>query len=409
MKWRYGTRHSLLCACVLSCATILFAQPSGTGTATVVARAVIAASCSQAHVQAAVDAATAGDTVLVPAGSCTWSTPVSISKAVHLRGAGTATTIAASSTGAVIVYVSASNVEISRVAVTGGGQIQITAGSDWRMHHMSFTGAAAFSAIYVRGNSKTTMSRGLVDSNVFANGRVLIHGYPGAGASENNGNTHWYSALGLGTAEAVYVEDNTFTFTVFYNAFDCEYSGRIVFRHNTVTDAYLETHSLQGFSRACRKWEVYGNTIQQVNEEVYRPIFFRGGTGVIFDNAVTGTFGAPTIHLDNVRTLTGIGGEVGQCDGTSIWDGNAESNGYPCRDQIGRGQDVALWTTSPYPAQTAEPAYMWGNTINGDPLGVTVISGSGVDHIKPSRDYYVNVGAKPDYTPYTYPHPLRTP
>jgi len=47
-----------------------------------------AASCSQADVQAAVNAASPGDIVRVPAGTATWSSGLSISKGIRLEGAG---------------------------------------------------------------------------------------------------------------------------------------------------------------------------------------------------------------------------------------------------------------------------------------------------------------------------------
>jgi len=394
------------------CGVTLSAQPSGTGTTTRIQNAVIAASCSQAHVSAAIASATDGDTVLVPAGTCEWSTYVSISDAIHIRGASAAsTTISVSTPDTTVIYIASDDAEISHLTLSGGARVQVSSGNDWRIHDMVFTSASAsFTALFVRSTGTSSQSRGLIDSSTFLNGRILVHGYPGVGTGDLTGTTHWSSALGLGTNEAVYVEDNTFTFTEFYNVFDCEYSGRIVFRHNTVTDSYLETHSVQGHIRACRKWEVYENTIQQVTDSVYRPMFFRAGTGVIYSNTVTGTYGVGTIHFDNVRTHTDVGGEVGQCDGTSNWDGNDDASGYPCRDQIGRGVDASSWPASaPYPDQTLDPAYIWDNTLNGSPLGVTVINGSETDHIKPNRDYYVNVGAKPGYTAYTYPHPRRTP
>lgn len=50
-----------------------------------------AASCSASDVQAAISAASAGDTVAVPAGTCTWSS-LAVNKAVRLQGAGTGQT-----------------------------------------------------------------------------------------------------------------------------------------------------------------------------------------------------------------------------------------------------------------------------------------------------------------------------
>lgn len=49
---------------------------------------VNAESCSLAHVQAAVDSANRGDTVSVPAGACTWTDHLLVTKAISLQGSG---------------------------------------------------------------------------------------------------------------------------------------------------------------------------------------------------------------------------------------------------------------------------------------------------------------------------------
>ena len=140
----------------------------------------------------------------------------------------------------------------------------------------------------------------------------------------------------------------------------------------------------------------------------------RGATGVYFNNTVHGVFSEYVIKLDNVRTCEDRGAG-GFADGTSPWDGNtapiATHEGWPARDQIGRGKDVSLWTAeSPYPAQTSEPAYAWGNTRQENGASVVFANYGGCSrewkHIIEGRDYF-NGTAKPGYTPYTYPHPLR--
>jgi hypothetical protein len=57
------------------------------------AATINAASCSYEHVNAAIAAASAGDTVNVPVGTCSWSNQLNITKSVSLIGAGQGQTI----------------------------------------------------------------------------------------------------------------------------------------------------------------------------------------------------------------------------------------------------------------------------------------------------------------------------
>lgn len=86
----------------------LIASPS-------LASIINAASCSQTHVQTAVNSAVNGDTVLVPAGTCTWNSAVSITnKTITLTGAG------AEPGGTKVVYGSTGHSYASGSGPTGG-------------------------------------------------------------------------------------------------------------------------------------------------------------------------------------------------------------------------------------------------------------------------------------------------
>jgi hypothetical protein len=56
-----------------------------------------AASCNTSDVQNAINSAAAGDTVVIPAGTCTWTSGVNISKGITIAGAGSGRIIAISS------------------------------------------------------------------------------------------------------------------------------------------------------------------------------------------------------------------------------------------------------------------------------------------------------------------------
>lgn len=365
---------------------------------------VYAATASYADVQTAVTAANVGDVVIVPAGEATWTSYITLSKAISVVGNGT--TLTPSSPNATLFVIASDSAGVGHFTC-GTGNVVITSGQGWRVHHLTFVDTAFEIGVQVNGQSKTVHPYGLIDHCTFTNMRVVVYAYAQTGAAALDGQTHWSSTLGLGTADAVYVEDCTFTNDTFGNVMDSNYGGRYVFRHNTVTDAYLEAHSVQGHHRSCRKWEIYENTIAQVNETINTPMFLRGGTGVVFNNTVTGTFNSP-IAFDCVRAFTDPipGSEPGLCDGDSPWDGNLDQYGYWARDQIGRSTDVSVWpAAAPYPAQALDAAYVWNNTINAEPLGVYVAESS-QNLIQANRDYYVNAGAKPGYAAYTYPHPV---
>lgn len=372
------------------------------------ATTVTAESCSLSHVQFAIKAANTGDTVLLPAGSNTWSSSISIpnNKKITLKGSGMKNTVITMSPTGTAMKLNCSGSRITDIGLINGS-IEAD-GYDFRIDHCSISFSAWSNGISVmsRNVRPAVIPTGVIDNCVFNNIRVLVCGTNYMLSENDAQHGLWTTPLRLGTAEAVYIEDNTFTNGV--NAIDGNYGGRYVFRYNVLNDVYIEAHSVQGNNRAIRKWEIYNNTINQVSKAMWVPMFIRGGTGVIFNNILTGTWTNPNIAIDNVRSCYSAG-DGGMCNGNSSWDGNeAGENGYPCRDQIGRSTDQWLWTTvKPYPPQTLDPAYAWNNKHgNNNVVFYHHNCDMNKTHIKVGRDIFNGV-QKPGYAPYTYPHPLR--
>jgi hypothetical protein len=79
-------------------------------------------------------------------------------------------------------------------------------------------------------------------------------------------------------------------------------------------------------------------------------------------------------------------------------------------DQCGRGGGTLVsggsGTAAPTPTgwtqEVSDPVYCWGDTLNGQPVGVTCPYPTVVE----GRDFFNT--PKPGYIPYTYPHPLVT-
>ena len=294
----------------------------------------------------------------------------------------------------------------------------------WRIDHIawSYPSCGQNIALFVNG-----INWGLVDHNTFKNagnsifirawaeGTNEVNPWPPSG-TPGMGGYSWLLPLNLGSDEAVYVEDNTFAMDggCYLGIGDMYYGGRMVFRHNSVTNAYWQSHAPRGYERGgSLKAEIYNNDFNATDPAWYRPIHMRAGTGVIFNNSLRGSF--KTIQVDNQRSNgQNSSAPYGACNGTTTWDGNlAGENGWPCLDQIGRGPGQ-------YPNQPSVPLYGWNNgtalgcsTGGSCPNDVTII-GDGDAHVRSTAHSngqvdFVNTGStpKPGYTPFTYPHPLQ--
>jgi hypothetical protein len=370
------------------------------------AAVIRATSCSQTHVQTAIGMATTGDTVLVPSGSSIWTSGVSIpnSKKITLQGAGMGSTIITANPIGMVVELNQSGSRVTGFRFNNG-TVRVD-GHGWRVDHCKFYNNQVLEGVYAYGAVLNDHPTGIVDHCDFTNSRVLALGTSAMLSENSTQHFLWAQPLTLGTGDAVYVEDCTFLATVLYNAIDSNYGGNYVLRYCTLVDIYIEAHSVQGNNRAARSWEIYENTIRQSAMGVYMPFRLRGGTGVVFNNTISGTFGYPQIGLDNIRSCNNVA-PWGLADGTSPADGNTPGQkGWPCRDQIGRSTDQWVWTTSnPYPPQASAPAYFWNNWHASSPVvGVNCqCTQSGLD-IQEGRDYFNT--QKPGYAAYTYPHPL---
>src|SRR5262249_5353049 len=99
-----------------------------------------AANCSQATVQQAINSASTGDTVSVPAGACTWSTTVTIAgKNITLSGAGIDQTTITAAAGTQVLRIGTGSDSGNSSRITGftlkGGYV-VTDGDGWRVDHM---------------------------------------------------------------------------------------------------------------------------------------------------------------------------------------------------------------------------------------------------------------------------------
>ena len=269
------------------------------------AAALTAASCALADVQAAVNSAAAGDTVNVPAGNCSWTDRLTITKGVILHGAGIGQTVIKAETDplldyALINYNPASPAANEPFRLTGftldcnfkanGVKLQnysTTKVDRVRIDHnrilnakTKYTGRLMFvhGAVY-----------GVVDNNIFENAQISS-----LGASETSWN---YFPRDFGARDTMYYEDNQYINRDTYH--DAGHGGRYALRYNDFTSSanlfpIFDMHGNQlGNLHATMVGEFYGNRLEFGN---YGGDFLdqRGGQALVYNNKLTGAQGAWT-------------------------------------------------------------------------------------------------------------------
>lgn len=407
------------------------------------AASINAASCQNADVAAAVNSAADGDTVNIPAGSCTWTSVISTSKGIKILGAGQGTTII---TGAGFDMSAAAGKawRISGMTLRGTTGIAVYGASKaFRIDHITFdnvSGRPDNRVVWVEPSTGNYVA-GVIDHNVFTNPKSIQVHY--RGPSAEGGNSSWMRPLDLGGPDAVYIEDNQFTHAT-YNVSapltDCDGGGRIVFRHNNVKNSYFEMHDaiIVGL-RGCRKWEVYDNTFEMTYPAgMCSFIAMRGGTGAVFNNTFLSTTDCyPEIVQMTVyrtyqvegdpwdalcSTSTGkaclnttatipkgctsdaqCGGGAGSC--ITIDGASTNPSGYLCRDQTGSDGNNP---------QVSKPALFWNNKFGSTFVEPVVWGSTKTAYLQSGRDFCSGTTSMPTscngqsvtYAPYTYPHPL---
>ena len=179
------------------------------------AATIKAASASYADVSAAVSAANSGDTVVVPAGTATWNTALTITKRIWLQGAGSDQTVIIGNVGAtayLIDYAPTDAFSTSFFRLTG-----FTLNSNNNSQLLRLYRDTITAPTYVRidhnhliaGTSVVTPAMqvggliyGVVDSNVFDNS----HHTDTYGESPSGGQATWQNlSYTPGTADNLYV------------------------------------------------------------------------------------------------------------------------------------------------------------------------------------------------------------
>jgi hypothetical protein len=382
------------------------------------AATITATSCGQAQVQAAINAAANGDTVVIPNGTCTWTASVTFGgKGIKLIGQTKGQVIITHSAGtAVLLNVDSHpsyNVEVANLtfvdgAASGSAEYLGVSGSGRpALVHDNYFRNVSFKTDCIRWSA----TGGVIWNNVFES--LDVDGSKGGCLLVKNPNlvSGWTTASTMGTADVggttnVYIEDNVFK-KILYQSIDIDDNMRAVIRYNTFDNSGIVYHGADTSSVGVRHVEVYNNTfIFTTSGSGYNfPLnlnwwlYMRGGTGVWTDNVMP----------DISSTMWGNKPELNLI----VQNLRRNDGPYPC------------WTTYPVPHQIGQsfngtttyvdPLYIWNNTGSGSQApGFTDYSpnqcagsNSTSTWVQVGRDVIVG-SPKPGYVKYAYPHPLRT-
>jgi hypothetical protein len=401
------------------------------------AAAIKVASALFQDVSNAVAQAKDGDVVAIPAGNASWNSTLKISKSITLIGAGVSSTTVTRATGftGALVYIGGLSADVP-VRVSGiffdnvvkadygvGDRIAIVIENSFRAS-WGYTKIRVDHCKFSNGQRQLTWHNwayGVVDHCAFqkiGNEAIFLSG---------DDNYAWQRPIIPGTANAVYIEDNSFTIdnTVGFSDGTAPGSwiyhqegGRSVTRHNTFdATAYTRSADVQFYDchgnqnyytgkgndfRGTPMVEIYNNMFHVVS--AYRMIYLRGGSDLVYNNTFI-VYAGSLPHILDMSEEEGWRKEV-FAPLRSTW---------PAEDQINN-------------------SFFWNNTINGRPQGsgdFGVWNANDGTFIQENRDYwlkapdattakkYPNPGFPnsgypnryttiTSYTPLVYPHPLVT-
>jgi hypothetical protein len=387
------------------------------------AQTINAASCNSSDVQTAFNSITSSTTTVnIPAGTCTWTSAVSLNvpsgnASLTVQGStsingtcGPGGSCAASdntvivdnynSTNALIMVSTASGCTLERITgltiKAGTGQVKqngmIEVGGschNFRMDHnhfyMSTSSQANIGVRYVNWVYGVTDHNLCDDTTAITNECFNMWGDAYGGAALGDG--AWADNTNLGTANFMYFENNTVNNGLY--ADDCDNSGREVFRFNVVNNAETQTHptgSAPNAIRGCRVKETYQNQFNApttcnnssgFNNCLYNTFFLSSGTGVIWGNtvpvvsAVAGSGYQWIFSIQSMRATNSTYPQSappsgwGYC-GTAVngsvsaWDQNSSATtGYACLDQPGRGKSDLLQNDFPNTINSTTGTVAW--------------------------------------------------
>jgi len=312
------------------------------------AKSITALTPSFFDVNTAIGSAVDGDTVIIPAGTASWTSYLTITKAITLMGQTTTDSVAGTANDKTIVQYNLTDTRplinvrsvagkvyrisgitfqsISNVASRNGFIVLGGYSQKVRVDHCHF--ALARSPAPAQGIRVTGAVRGVADHNVIEQLHTQTFGvYNGGSPNDNIGNTAWSQPTAWGSDDFFFVEDNYIKKTGgnLTGVCDGAWGMKLVLRHNHLYNLHISNHGTEGAARGGRALEIYNNDFHNTDTE-QSPGGIRSG-GVLFynntwnGNTIIGGFALAVFRTANTwknQAFKGWEGASGRCP----WDVN---------------------------------------------------------------------------------------
>lgn len=404
-----------------------------------------AASASWGDVKACVDISVYDDIITVPAGSADWNDSyVTISKYIKLVGAGEGSTTITTSRG---TYNGGIVIDPDSTSISSGGVFEISG--------FTFDGDSADATAIVIDNSSTA-GFGVVNihDNTFQNfgslslyirgyWKGVVHNNTWAASNDmhafryisyNATSWNWLDEYTYGTDDVIFIEDNVFNngFTVHSGG----WSSRAVVRfnqYNISANLYpmVDIHGNQG-SGVCGMmgFEMYENNIAGDGHTC--TVDMRGGRAIHFKNVMTNGTYSPRVRNENCNDLEGTCDRDGDTQTFNIQnsyhflntdDGSNRATSFSsdgCDEEVSENSEYWNQNTSYNPGVSTSlttgvgvgtKAQMNIVTTCTEGVGFWVTDEGSWNGDGDDGQLYRCNGSNTwvlYYTPYAYPHPLRT-
>jgi hypothetical protein len=352
---------------------------------------VTAATCAQSDVSKVINGPTHvavdGDTIIIPAGSCTWTSVISVRSGIGISIIGSGTPNASPNTfGAGTIGTSITHGGFAMNPTLGNSLSRISS-----INFLPATGAGA--PITVNGNCTSSGCPNLRLDNLFfptswelvglSDGSVAVVSNVFGVADHNTigdlpqtssyidflnlgngswrgvgswGDNSWASPDTFGTAQTFYLENNIFNYAL---GTDTDIGGpngggaRLACRFNQFNNinpfGTCSGHGTDttGRPRGVRQWEGYYNTGSCSNAQTGCGSAWpgRSGVGRSFANSFTNSGSGFFKGLANFNAQrTWRGSSWGQCDGLAPWDTNDGTTYYTGTIESVTGIGTSVWT-----------------------------------------------------------------